>query len=308
MSQPAPDADRDALASPVTDEDVPRWWQRLGLPGLVDLHVHFMPQRLLAAVWRYFDDAERNYGMPWPVEYRLPEPERVAALRRLGVQAFPALVYPHKPGMAESLSLWAREFAARTPGCVPTGTFFPEPSAPAYVADALAAGTRVFKVHVQVGGFDPRDELLRTVWGMLAEAGVPVVVHCGSGPRPGVHTGPGPFAEVLAAHPLLTAVIAHLGSPEYAEHVALTDRYANVHLDTTMVGTAFMNRIAPVPPEVVARLADLGDRVVLGSDFPNIPYPYATQLAALTEWGLGEDWLRAVCWANGRRLLALDNR
>ncbi len=66
-----------------------------------------------------------------------------------------------------------------------------------------------------------------------------------------------------------------------------------------MVGTAFMNRIAPVPPEVLARLADLGDRVVLGSDFPNIPYPYATQLAALTEWGLGEDWLRAVCWANG---------
>ena len=41
------------------------------------------------------------------------------------------------------------------------------------------------------------------------------------------------------------------------------------------------------------RLRDLQDRVLLGSDFPNIPYPYAHQLEALERLGLGEDWLRA---------------
>jgi len=44
---------------------------------------------------------------------------------------------------------------------------------------------------------------------------------------------------------------------------------------------------------------------VLGSDFPNIPYPYAEQLAALERFDLGEQWLRAVCWDNGARLLRI---
>jgi hypothetical protein len=141
---------------------------------------------------------------------------------------------------------------------------------------------------------------------MLAEARVPVVVHCGSGPLAGAHTGPGPFAEVLAAHPRLTAVIAHFGSPEYAEHAALAERYPNVHLDTTMVGTRYLDQRAPLSPDVIARLADLEERVVLGSDFPNIPYAYGEQLAALERLDQGDDWLRSVCWRNGRRLLGLD--
>jgi hypothetical protein len=289
------------------DEEVPGWWQRLGLPGLADIHVHFMPPRVLDAVWRYFDDAHEHYGVAWPVHYRTSDADRLATLRALGVRTFTALVYPHKPGMAESLGAWGREFAAATPGCVSTGTFFPEPSAAGYVRTALDAGTRVFKAHVQVGNYDPRDPLLHDVWGQLAEAGVPVVVHCGSGPRPGSYTGPGPFGEVLAAHPRLTAVIAHLGAPEYAEHLDLAQRYPNVHLDTTMVGTPFMAERAPLGAQLHARLADLQERVVLGSDFPNIPYAYAEQLAALERFGLGDGWLRAVCWENVLRLLGTES-
>jgi uncharacterized protein len=285
------------------DEDVPAWWGRLGLPGLVDIHTHFMPKPVMDAVWRFFDDAELHYGQPWPVHYRLPEPERVAILERLGVRTFTALVYPHKPGMAESLSRWAREFAAATPGCLSSGTFFPEPSAAGYVRQALDEGTAVFKAHVQVGGYDPRDELLDEVWGQLAEAATPVVVHCGSGPVPGPHTGPGPFGEVLARHPRLTAVIAHAGSPEFREHLELARRYPNIHLDTTMVGTRFTGATAAIGADIVAQFGDLQDRIVLGSDFPNIPYAYAEQLAALDRFALGDDWLQAVCWYNGVRLL-----
>ena len=287
------------------DADVPGWWQRLGLPGLVDVHVHFMPAPVMDAVWRYFDAGDRHYGRSWPVHYRTGEAERLATLDALGVRAFPSLLYPHKPGMAEGLNTWARAFAAATPRCVPTATFFPEPSAARYVREALDAGARMFKVHVQVGAFDPRDELLAEVWGMVAEAGAPVVVHCGSGPLPGAHTGPGPFGAVLAANPRLTAVIAHAGAPEYAEHLDLVERYPNVHLDTTMVATPFMEELAPLPAAVNARYADAGDRIVLGSDFPNIPYPYGTQLEALERLGHGDAWLRAVCWDNGARLVAL---
>ena len=286
------------------DADVPGWWQRLGLPGLVDIHTHFMPKPVMDAVWRYFAEAEEHYGTAWPVYYGdTTDDERVAILRGLGVRRFTALVYPHKPGMAESLNDWARAFAATVPECVATGTFYPEPAAPDYVRAALEAGTGVFKVHVQVGDFDPRDGVLDQVWGMLAEARVPVVVHCGSGPLPGRHTGPGPFGEVLAKHPRLTAVIAHCGAPEYAEHLDLVERYPNVYVDTTMVGTAFMDKLAPVPADVLPRLAAARERVVLGTDFPNIPYAFAEQLAALERFELGDDWLRAVCWDNGVRLL-----
>ncbi|MFN2517423.1 MAG: amidohydrolase family protein [Jatrophihabitantaceae bacterium] len=287
----------------MNDEDVASWWHALGLPGLIDIHVHFMPTRLMNAVWRFLDDALENYGVDWPVYYRTSAQERIVTLRQLGVRTFPALLYPHKPAMAESLSEWAREFAARTPGALSTGTFFPEPSATRYVREALDAGTRIFKAHVQVGGYDPRDALLSQVWGMLAESGTPVVVHSGSGPRPGPYTGPGPFAEVLAAHPALTAVIAHCGAPDYAAHLDLVDRYPNVYVDTTMVGTGYVPALPPMGADVVTRLGAVQDRVLLGTDFPNIPYPYAHQLAALERFDLGEDWLRAVCWHNAAHLL-----
>ena len=51
--------------------------------------------------------------------------------------------------------------------------------------------------------------------------------------------------------------------------------------------------------------AAAADRILLGSDFPNIPYPYLHQLGALAGLGLGEDWLRGVCHGNAVRLLGL---
>lgn len=290
---------------PRTDAEVPALSRSLGLPGLVDVHVHFLPPRVLAKVWAYFDDAETHYGTSWPIAYRLTDAERVARLRALGVLAFPALAYPHRPGMAAWLNEWTAQFAAATPGCVPSATFYPEPGVAEYVEAALERGARVFKAHVQVGDYDPRDPLLDPVWGTLAEAGVPVVTHCGSGPRRGRFTGPDVIGEVLRRHPRLSLVVAHLGAPEYEAHVGLAERYPNVYLDTTMAGTDFMERLAPFPRTLLPRLAALADRIVLGTDFPNIPYAYAHQIQALVRWDLGADWLRAVLWANGARLLGL---
>jgi uncharacterized protein len=287
------------------DARVPEFWRGLGLPGLIDMHVHFMPPRLLRRVWAYFDAAGPLIGRTWPIRYRWSEPDLLAHLRALGVRRFTALAYPHKPGMARSLNDWTLDFAARTPDCVPTATLFPEPDAEAYVRAALDRGARVFKVHLQVGGFDPRDPLLDPVWGMLAEAGTPAVVHAGSGPVAARFTGPGPFGEVLARHPRLTGVIAHLGAPEFDGFFALADRYEHVHLDTTMTFTGFSATLGSFPAALLPRLRALGlaGRIVLGTDFPNIPYAYAEQLTALARLDFGDEWLREVCWAAPARLL-----
>jgi uncharacterized protein len=297
-------------APPESDDDVPRFLAELDLPGIVDVHVHFLPEPVLRKVWAYFDQAQANYGTPWPIHYRTPEPERVATLRRLGVRTFAPLVYPHKPGMAAWLTEWVTAFAAATPDAVPTATLYPEPTVVDYLGAAVEAGARLVKVHVQVGAFDPRDPLLRPAWGLLADAGVPAVVHCGHGPIPGAHTGLEVFAEVLAEHPRLTVVLAHAGMPDFGHALDLVQRHERVHLDTTMVGTAFSQKFAPLPPDWSNRLVDVADRVVFGSDFPNIPYDYAEQVAVVAEWAadddrLGHAFLRSVLHDAPSRLLEL---
>ena len=266
------------------------------------MHVHFLPPRMQVKVWAQFDSAGPLIGRRWPIRYRGSEEERVAQLRALGVRHFPALSYAHKPGMAESLNDWAADFADRVPECVRSATFYPEPGVREYVERRLEAGVAVFKVHVQVGAFDLRDPLLDPVWGLLAETGTPVVLHVGSGPVATPFTGPGPLGTLLDRHPRLVAVIAHMGAPEYAEFLELAERFPRTHLDTTMAFTSFFEEDAPYPVDLLPRLHDLGDRVLLGSDFPTIPYPYAHQLESLERLGLGSTWLRAVCWENAHRL------
>ncbi|MFG2959361.1 amidohydrolase family protein [Streptomyces sp. NPDC048291] len=293
-------------AAPSEAEEIRLFRERHGLAGLIDVHTHFMPERVLHKVWNYFDTNGPLIGdLEWPITYRQEEAERTALLREFGVRSFTSMLYPHKPGMAAWLNAWAADFARRTPDCLHTATLFPEPGVEAYVRAAVEAGARVFKAHVQVGAYDPADELLDGAWGLLADAGIPVVIHCGSGPAPGKHTGPGPVARVLARHPRLRLIVAHMGMPEYEEFAGLAERYGEVRLDTTMAFTDFTERFMPFPPEALPRIAALGDRVLLGTDFPYIPYPYMHQLHALERLELGEEWLRAVCHDNAAGLFDL---
>lgn len=287
------------------DADLPAFSESLGLPGIIDVHVHFMPERVMAKVWAYFDAAGPLTGREWPIRYRWPEEHRLAHLRAMGVRAFPSLVYPHKPGMAEWLNEWAADFASTREDVVPSATFFPEPGAGTYVSAALSGGVRVFKAHVQVGGYDPRDPLLDDVWGQLAAAGRPVVVHAGSGPAPGRFTGPEPIAEVLRRHPTLTMVMAHMGMPEYDAFLGFAETLENVHVDTTMCFTDSFGSQERLGARLAPRLAGMREKVLFGADFPNIPHDYAHQVDVLVRLGLGEDWLRAVMWHNGARLFGL---
>jgi predicted TIM-barrel fold metal-dependent hydrolase len=294
--------DRQATGLPITDEDLPKFWAALGLPGVIDVHVHAMPDRLQAAVWKYFDNAGPLIGREWPIRYRGDLAERTARLRAVGVLAWTTLLYPHKPGMAASLNDWAAQFARHTPDVIQTGTFFAEPSAAADVRAAIEAGARVFKAHVQVGAYDPRDATLDPVWGLLTEANVPVITHCGNGPAPGAFTGPEIWAQVMARHPRLPVVIAHLGMPDFEAFLDLAERYPSMRLDTTTVFGDFGAQSWPFPARGLPRLRDLGDRILFGSDFPTIPYPYAEQVRALAELDLGADWLRAVFHHNAATL------
>jgi predicted TIM-barrel fold metal-dependent hydrolase len=285
---------------PPEDADLPAFCRALGVPGLADIHVHFLPPRMLRRVWDYFEAAGPLVGVSWPIRYKWSDGERVAHLRSIGVRMFSALAYAHRPDMAADLNAWTLAFARANPGCLPSATFYPEPGVAGYVRRALDEGARIFKVHLQVGGFPADDPLLEEVWGLLADAEVPVVVHAGHAPVGTDHTGPGPFGSLLARHPGLTAIVAHMGAPDYEAFLRLAADHERVALDTTMIFTDFFDKLAPFPAAALplARELGLAGKILLGSDFPNIPYPYARQVAGLARLGLGDAWLRAVCWDN----------
>jgi len=286
---------------PLKDDDLPTFAADLGIPGIFDVHVHFMHPRVMAKVWAYFDRV--GTGL-WPVEYRGTDDERVEHLRSMGVRRFTSLSYAHKPGIAGFLNDWTRDFAERTPDALWSATFFPEPEAADYVPKLVDAGVQVFKAHLQVGDFAADDPLLEPVWGTLADSGTPIVLHAGSGPAPGRFTGPEGIARVLEGRPDLNVVIAHLGMPESAEFMDLAEGYPKVMLDTTMAFVDFWDQ--PPDPAIVQRLPGLQNRVLFGTDFPNIPYEYAHQVEALQRLDLGDDWMRDVLWNNGARLFGTD--
>jgi hypothetical protein len=75
----------------LTDAGLPAFAADLGLPGIFDVHTHFMPDRMQAAVWSHFDAL---VDPSWPIHYRSGEEERLdllPALRRHGDDcSFPA--------------------------------------------------------------------------------------------------------------------------------------------------------------------------------------------------------------------------
>jgi uncharacterized protein len=287
--------------------EVRSFWSDLGLPGLLDLHVHFLPPPIERAVWRHFDEGGDLIGREWPILYRFPVEERLALLREFGVRRFPTLPYAHKPGVAPYLNEWSRAFAAEVPEAWWTATFYPEPEAGEYVEALVADGVELFKVHSQVGAFHVDDPLLEPVWGVLQESGTPVVAHVGSGPVGTPYTGPEAMTRLLRRFPRLRVVIAHLGAPETAEFLTLAETHDGVHLDTSMALAPFFTDAhggrSALEPDLVLRLAALQPKVVYGSDFPTLPFRYVDQLAWLADLGLGDDWLRDACWHNAERLL-----
>jgi uncharacterized protein len=307
MTEPTPAEVRAQRASkPQRSEDITpvrAFWEGLGLPGLFDVHVHFLPPNIEKAVWHVFDTAGPKIGREWPIRYRASHEDRVSLLREMGVRRFSTLPYAHKPGVAAYLNDWSRSFTADVPEALWSATFFPEEGVTSYVGALVDEGVELFKLHLQVGEFHLDDPLLDDAWGLLEDAAVPVLVHAGSGPVGNDFTGPASMQRLLARHPRLPVIVAHMGAPEVVRFLRLAEEYERVRLDTTMVFTDFFGM--PYPEWLVPRLVDLQPRILLGTDFPTIPYPYVHQLEGLAKLDLGDAWLRAVCWENGVELFGL---
>lgn len=288
------------LPLPFQDDALPAVAQALGLPGLFDVHVHLMPQRVRRKVRAHFA-ALRDPA--WPLAYDLDEDATLGRLAKMGVRRHTTLAYAHRPGMAAWLNDFTLALARQHHQVIPSFTFYPEPAVETYVAQALAAGGRCAKIHLQVGAFDAHDPRLDGVWAELARWQVVVVIHAGAvygGAGSDRYCGPEPIQRLVARFPELVLVVAHMGAPHYADFLALAAAAPGVYLDTTMAFTSDL--LGRYPRALVPRLGGLAEKILLGSDFPSIPHPYAAEVGAVLALELGADWSRRVLWQNGARL------
>ncbi len=273
----------------------------LGIARLVDAHTHWFPQNVMRKIWAYFH--QHN----WKTSYETEPARRLEWMRRNGVARFTTLNYAHRPGMAAWLNDWTAEFAAATPEAIPCGTFYAEPDAGAYVRRAIEDYRfRGFKLHVRVGRLALTDPLLRPALEQVEAAGLPLIVHVGSAPEGSPFTAPQYVHGMLAQHPRLRVVVAHMGAWEFEEYLNLAEQRDNVYLDTTMVFVGF-SACDPFPAALLPRLEALSRKILFGSDFPIIPYPYAHAVAGILELPLDVAAKRRMLGENAERLFGLDD-
>ena len=282
----------------VEDSRLPR---ELDGIDVLDAHVHLFPPALFAAIQRWFD------AHAWPIRYRLDSDALLDHLERLGVKQVVALHYAHKAGMARSLNEYVLGIAKRRRAVIPTATVFPgEPGAAEILREAFGNGARGVKIHCHVQKIAPDDARLDEVYREAARARVPVVIHAGREPASDAYgfdchanCSAARVEKVLERHPELTLIVPHLGADEYEAYDAMLDRHPNLHLDTTMVIGGYL----PIRPagDLLARRAD---RILFGTDFPNIPYACDREIKALAAMKLPRAALAAIAGGNARKLFS----
>ena len=245
---------------------------------IVDAHVHLHPDRLAEAIRRWFDTHA------WAIQYREGVDASIRFLLEGGVDRMVALPYVHKPGLARALNDFTLDVARRHREVLPCCTVFPgEDGAEKILEEALSGPFRGVKIHSHVMKIAPDDPRLDAVWRASARFRKPVVIHCGPEPALvgyGVDTravsGADKLQRALDRHPDAIVIVPHLGFDQTAQFEAMLARHPNLYLDTTMVLGAYFER-EPDP----AILKRHPDRILYGTDFPNIPYAWDRELRAL---------------------------
>jgi len=256
------------------------------LPPVVDAHVHLFPSRVLAAIWRWFD---RN---AWPIRYKLSSEQVVDFLFKRGLSRIVALHYSHTAGMARALNQYMAEFCRADPRIIGLATVLPgEPEAARIVREAFASGLKGVKLHCHVQCFSPDEDRVGPIYQECEKANLPMVIHAGREPSSQHYPcdtyqlcSADRIERVLRAHPRLKLCVPHLGADEFNSYQRLLERYDNLWLDTTMAIADYFPASAPVD-----LIRSWPERILYGTDFPNLPYAWDRELKRLLALKLPAD-------------------
>jgi len=262
------------------------------LPIVVDAHVHIFPNNIFSAIWQWFDENA------WPIRYRLTSSRVLEHLLSRGVRHVVALQYAHKPSISRMLNRYmvkkCREFPKKVTGIA---TVFPgEKNVEDILKEAFDYGLMGLKLHAHVQCFDMNAKEMDIIYDLCESEKKPIVMHVGREPKSTVYRcdpykicSAQKLEKVLQNFPKLNICVPHLGFDEISAYRKLIEKYDNLWLDTTMVLTDYF----PIEDTIELNNFRL-DRIMYGSDFPNIPYAWDRELKWLKTSGLPHDGLEWV--------------
>ena len=273
------------------------------LPPIVDAHVHLFPEHIFSAVWNWFD----RYG--WPIRYRLTSQEIIQFLTSRGVNHIVALQYAHKPGLARELNNYMSGLCNSEPGVTGMATVFPGEKDAGYILqDAFEKGLSGVKLHCHVQCFNMHSKAMQEVYETCIKYSNPLIMHVGREPKsPAYPCDPYQLCSakklerVLKDYPELKLCVPHLGADEFIEYQQLIEKYDNLWLDTTMTLAEYL------PMEYFPKLAEMrADRVMFGTDFPNLPYSWDRELRRLARLNLSDKILAKILGENAINFYAIS--
>lgn len=257
---------------------------------------------MFRAIWRFFETSSSGL---WKIRYRLAGEEHVSTLKSYGVERFTTLLYAHKKGLAPVLNDFIAEWKEKEHSLLPFGTIYAGDGDVLKTARSLfeSHGFMGIKLHPFVSGEEIDDPRFFPAYELMESLGRVVVCHPGSGPVYTATDGADRLRNVLGQFPGLRVVIAHCGAFEYGEYPLLADDFPHVYFDTAMncVHTHVFEHNCPGRPFFLR----YQDRILFGSDYPNIPYDYTEQIDAVKAFNLGADIEAKILRKNAERLLDL---
>ncbi len=273
------------------------------LPFMVDAHVHFFPDHFFYAVWQWFE----QFG--WPIRYQLRSPEVIDFLLSHGVDHIVALHYAHKPGIARDLNAYMAKLSHSHPGITALATVFPgENKAVAILEDAFLSGLKGVKLHCHVQCFDMNSDPMNEIYQACTVHKKPLIMHVGREPKspaypcdPYVLCRADKLERVLRDYPSLNICVPHLGADEFDAYRKMLLKYDNLWLDTTMTLADYL------PMDYVPELTQMGaDRIIFGTDFPNLPYAWDREIKRLIEQKLPDTVLEKILGKNALEFYSIN--
>jgi hypothetical protein len=264
---------------------------------IVDFHTHLFPDKLADAIRRQF---VVDYG--WSVLHNLHWLETVDYLREYGVGPVIYSNYAHKKGVARSLNDWNVNILDKLEDVYCFCAYHPDDDDGLAMAADLLSHPRIigFKLQLLVQRFYPDDERLFPLYELVMEKKKRLLLHVGTGPIGNEFVGIGPFCRLLAHYPDLPANIAHMGGLEYDKFGALLDDHPALYMDTAFSFLADAGLMFNLGNDF---LEAHKDRILYGSDFPNVILPREEEIDALLDRGLSQEFYNAVFRDNGLALI-----
>ncbi|HPQ44426.1 MAG TPA: amidohydrolase family protein [Syntrophales bacterium] len=264
---------------------------------IIDFHVHLFPDRLFDAIWNYFATIYES-----DILHQLYYKESIDYLHEKGVEYIAYSNYAHKQGVAKGLNEWNIKVLKDYPELFCFAAYHPDDDDSLAMARFFLDHPRIlgFKLQLLVQKFAPHDERLFPLYEMVIERGKRILFHVGTGPIGNDFVGIDNFRKLLARYPDLPANVAHMGGLEYGEFIRLLDHYPNIYLDTTW---AFLPRSGFMFDQKAELLETHKDRIVYGSDFPNLIHPREEEIDCLLALNLSQDFYAKVFRENGISLL-----